>query len=222
MPFLLPGDIAVENFTTPLKISSGLRHEGDQIIAEQCGSLKSKNDTRILQSNPARYIPTTHDLVIGVVTDRLNENFRVEIGYSEYATLPYSEFESISKKNRPDIPIGGLVYCRVSLAGCNVEIELSCLSPQNKPEGFGHLIGGYLVDVSIPFARELLKSKSTLLDSIAGIIKYEIAIGVNGKLWINTDNPQNTVFLACLLRKLSNVKSSARQAVIQEALSAFS
>lgn len=45
------------------------------------------------------------DLVIGIVTAKLTESWKVDIGVHEFATLSMYSFEGATKKNRPDLSV---------------------------------------------------------------------------------------------------------------------
>lgn len=52
-----------------------------------------------------QYVATKGDSVIGIVTQRTGDAFRVDIGASEQASLSYLAFEGATKKNRPDVKV---------------------------------------------------------------------------------------------------------------------
>jgi exosome complex component RRP40 len=105
-----------------------------------------------------QYIPLIDDIVVGIVTERLGENYRVDIGSAASATLPILGFEGASKKSRPQLNVsdcarvagwslqlsdyaqrGDLVYARVVVANKDMDPELLCISKRNKSDGFGEI-----------------------------------------------------------------------------------
>lgn len=50
---------------------------------------------------------TKGDAVIGIVTARQTDSFRVDIGTSAPASISYLSFEGATKKNRPDVKVAG-------------------------------------------------------------------------------------------------------------------
>ena len=63
-------------------------------------------------------------------------------------------FEGATKRNRPNLAIGALVYARVMLAVRDMEPELECVNPSTgKADGFGLLTGGFVVQCSIGMSR---------------------------------------------------------------------
>jgi exosome complex component RRP40 len=84
----------------------------------------------------------------------MNEYFRVDIGTARSSVLPILAFEGATKRNRPNLPLHSLVYCRVSLANPDMEPELECVNPKSgKADGFGELSGGYVFKCSLGLCR---------------------------------------------------------------------
>lgn len=87
------------------------------IIAIIAGRLvhhaSNSTDTYYISSNTQRYIPTLGDRVIGIVEDTTGEYYRVNILGGHSALLHNLNFEGASKRNRPRLDPGSLVYCRV-------------------------------------------------------------------------------------------------------------
>jgi exosome complex component RRP40 len=91
-------------------------------------------------------------MVIGVVIDKLGDHFKVDIGAAAPATLSAMSFEGATKKNRPNLQVGSLLYARVILANKDMDPELSCMSVRSKAEGFGELYGGYMFKCTLSHA----------------------------------------------------------------------
>lgn len=54
---------------------------GDSIVATKAGTLRFiKPDTFAVDNYQRRYVPSLEDLVIGVVSERHGEEYRVDIG----------------------------------------------------------------------------------------------------------------------------------------------
>lgn len=100
-----------------------------------------------------------------------------------------------TKKTRPQIAPGQLVYARVSLANKHMDAELECVNPATgKADGLGPLTGGMVFTVSLGFARRLLMPKSTteggvvVLEELGNMgLGFEVAVGRNGKVWVNSE-----------------------------------
>jgi exosome complex component RRP40 len=96
---------------------------------------------------------------------------------------------------------GNLVYARVTLANKHMDPELECVSPSSgKSEGLGPLTGGMLFNVSPGMARRLMMSKPAEQGNVAVLdefgafgLAFEIAVGRNGKVWVNSKNTKSTL-----------------------------
>lgn len=53
----------------------------------------------------AQYVPTKGDAVIGIVTSKSGDIFKVDVGGSEQASLSYLAFEGATKRNRPNVQV---------------------------------------------------------------------------------------------------------------------
>jgi exosome complex component RRP40 len=138
----------------------------------------------------AQYIPTTNDLVIATITRSLGEYYNVQITpHAPPAILPQLAFEGATKKTRPQLHSGDVVYCRIASATKHADVELECFnSNTGKAEGLGPLKAGMLFDVSCQFARRLMMGKRggvVLLEELAERLAFEVAIGRNGRVWVD-------------------------------------
>jgi hypothetical protein len=107
---LIEEGLNMSHKTEPIKIhiGSGIIQNGNELISVRPGRLLNPNQSTkfSLLSLQKRYVPLQNDLVIGIVTARLSELFRVDIGAQTLAVLPVlSGFDSSTKKNRPTWPV---------------------------------------------------------------------------------------------------------------------
>ena len=51
------------------------------------------------------------DMVIGIITGKLGESFKVDIGSYLPAQLSFYAFEGATKKNKPDLKVSALAMC---------------------------------------------------------------------------------------------------------------
>lgn len=134
--------------------------------------------------------------------------------YTSNALLPVLAFEMATKKTRPQLAAGQLVYARVSLANKHMDAELECVNPATgKADGLGPLNAGMLFTVSLGFARRLLMPKSTTDGGIAVLeelgnqgLGFEIAVGRNGKVWVNSEAIQTILIVGRALRQADEEK----------------
>lgn len=198
MNVVLPGDsLPIDNdASTSISIGPGIYKspQTQEIIPSSAGIINIKdtkqNTNRLIyiDSNSKRYIPQTNDFVIGVITGVFGENYKVQLqDFLQSVQLSMMAFPDASRKNRPNLKVGQAVYARVSQAIPEIDVELECIdATTGKEGGFGLLDeSGYIFSVNLNFARELLfNQNSPILEKLASRCKFEIAIGINGKIWI--------------------------------------
>lgn len=134
-----------------------------------------------------RYIPHQGENVVGIVTQKAGDIFRVDIGSSDTASLSYAAFEGASKRNRPDVQVGDLVYAKLLVASKDMESELVCVDSFGKKGKLGVLspMGMYFT-CSLSLARKILVKDCPLLRLLSEELRYEIAVGMNGRIWIKS------------------------------------
>jgi exosome complex component RRP40 len=72
--------------------------------------------------------------------------------------------------------------------------EIECVNPNTgKSDGLGELKGGMLFDVSLGMSRRLMmpnpsaQGSVVILDEIAEKVPFEIAVGRNGRVWVDAE-----------------------------------
>lgn len=163
-----------------IPVSAGLLH---------CKTNKKQTNQLVyVETKSKRYIPKLNDFVVGVVNGTLGESYKVSLQEgSNNVLLSFMGFPNATKKNRPNLKNGQAVYARVSQDVLEIDIEIECIDPTTGKEGgFGVLDeSGFIFEVLLNFANELLfNSSSIYFEKLSEKCKFEIAIGLNGKIWI--------------------------------------
>lgn len=144
-----------------------------------------------------------HDSVIGIVTGRLGEAYKIDLGSAHFATLGFLAFENATKRNKPNLKNGTLVYAHVNLAERDMEPEIVCMSPTtNKSDGYGELSGGYMQKISLHLSRKLLEGTNAGLQELGKRFPFEMAVGYNGRVWVKSDTVQNTIVVMQCLQQM--------------------
>ncbi|KAL3477774.1 hypothetical protein BJX99DRAFT_225716 [Aspergillus californicus] len=230
---LLPGDEVPPEYlpskrSAPLRLGQGLRLLSQPpavtsstppshiVAATQAGILSTdnkRNAVSILSTTNRRYVPTANDLVLAQVHHTSADYFHCMITpQSAHALLGQLSFEGATKKTRPQLKGGDLVYARVLSTGLGpgAEIELTCVNPATgkaEPGGLGPLSGGMVFDISTGMAARLIRASSSSSDQpdgVAGLVVldelgkklekvggFEIAVGRNGKVWVDCSNSEH-------------------------------
>ncbi|KAH6574692.1 hypothetical protein BASA62_002345 [Batrachochytrium salamandrivorans] len=194
---VLPGDIVMPSngmaeASGPLRLGPGLAQEHANVVATKAGIVGEASGNRLwLNASQKRYIPALGEPVLATVVSRYMENYRVDIGSPHPASLPVLAFEGATKRNKPNLDVGVLVYARVSLANKDMEPEIECTNPSTgKADGYGELKGGFMVKCSLGMCRSWdIKS-----------VSLETAVGMNGRVWINAETPRQIIMIANLIR----------------------
>lgn len=212
---LMPGDevsgeMLPQSSNRTLTLGPGLRHElPATVIATRAGELcsDSRKNALWIEGNKGRYLPSVGDLVIAIVHHSSTETYHCSItANTPFALLGQLSFEGATKKTRPQLSPGALVYARVSKADKWNDVELECVSATSgKSDGLGPLKGGMLSDVSLDFARRLMMSGNkggvNVLESIGEKIHFEVALGRNGKVWIGGSGVRETLAIIRVLKE---------------------
>jgi exosome complex component RRP40 len=149
-----------------------------------------------IENTQKRYVPLIDDMVVGCVLECHAEEYRVDIGGASTATLNVLAFEGATKKNRPRFDVGTLVYARVVVANKDMEPELSCVAASGRSEGFGQLDGGgYCFSCSLHLCRNLMHPRCAVLHHLGTHLPFELAVGLNGRVWVNGESVESIVLL---------------------------
>lgn len=191
MPVVVPGDLVD---LSSLKAGPGIDVWHDRPRAQSAGYLSTSRGVSFVDSNTKRYIPSRGDLVIGVIQGRIMTDHRVSLQpFSRSVRLGELAFENATRKNKPKLVQGDVVYARVASADPALDPELECFdATTGKAAGFGQLQEGMLIEVGLGFARHLISEGHPVLDAIGKKYPYEVAIGVNGRIWIKGPDLQTT------------------------------
>jgi len=152
-------------------------------------------------SPQTQYIPTVGDLVLAIVHHSTSDSFSCSISpHTSLASLPHLAFAGVTRKTRPQFNPGSLVYARVSLTNKHMDPEIECVNPATgKSDGLGGLTGGMLFDVSLGMSRRLMmpnpsaQGSVVVLDEIAEKVPFEVAVGRNGRVWVDAEGIAKTL-----------------------------
>lgn len=195
---VLPGDycedISAIGEKSRVILGPGLRKEVDHIYITKAGVLKKrKPGTFWIDSYQKRYVPSRGENVIGVVIQKAGDIFRVDVGGSCTAALSYLSFEGATKKNRPEVQVGDVVYAKMLVASKDMEPELVCVDSHGKKGRLGVLSDGFVFKCSLNLVRKILNPSCPLLESLKNEWPFEMAAGMNGRIWIKANSMRETI-----------------------------
>ncbi|XP_070693009.1 exosome complex component RRP40-like [Pempheris klunzingeri] len=227
---LLPGDefcletedtISLTEQAKPEKVvcGPGLRRSGGRLVVCKSGVLRHKQPNMFwIDSQQRRYVPAKGETVIGIVTVKSGDVFKVDFGGSEQASLSYLAFEGATKRNRPNVQVGDLVFSQFIIANKDMEPELVCVDSGGRANGMGVFGGGGLLfTVSLGLVRRLLAPHSEVLSDLQQLLPCELVVGMNGRLWVKSSGVQQTLVVANLLQSCDTMTAQQRRQLFRRA-----
>jgi exosome complex component RRP40 len=146
----------------------------------------------------------------------------VRLAGSAVALLPHLAFDGASKRNKPALALGALVFARVATAAKHLEPELSCCVVSGPKRDwttgqavFGELRGGVLLHLSSALARRLLVPTCPLLTALGAAVPFEVAVGVNGLVWVAASTPRATAAIGEALESAELVSDADAAAHVE-------
>ena len=92
------------------------------------------------------YLPEVNHFVIGTIKNRTGESFIVDINAPLDGTLGGLEFDGASKRNRPNLSSGDIVFARIAEFSKFLGAKLSCFNAgYSVAKVLGQLEGGMVV-----------------------------------------------------------------------------
>lgn len=93
---------------------------------------ESKNEVLTLSTFNIQYIPKVGDLVIGTIKTKTSESYILDIGAPLDITLGGLEFDNATKRNKPNLKQGSVVFCRVESYSKHLGGKASCINKTAK------------------------------------------------------------------------------------------
>ena len=146
---------------------------------------------------------------MGTVVSKSGFACRVDIGANDTATLSLLAFEGATKRNRPEVSVGDVVFARIIAPSRDVEAELVCITSGNKRDGMGVLTAqaghfAHLLQVPVHASRKLLSPESQLLPLLGKRFRFEVAVGMNGRVWVASKTPENVIYISNIISRYSD------------------
>lgn len=212
---VLPGDdvtdLILASGVNDIKIGNGLQSkaDGSSIVAIKAGVLSWKAPNRFfVLCNTTRYSPAVGDTVIGIIVRVSGDAYEVMLSSTSTAQLSNIAFEGASKRNRPKLRVGSVIFAHVISRDKHLAPELSCIAVSGPRKDwttgesvFGELIGGTLVHVPTAVALRLVDPQAALLSALGEAFPFEIAVGLNGFIWINSTSSKQIIAVSNAIKQ---------------------
>eukprot|EP00892_Ulva_mutabilis_P003361 jgi/Ulvmu1/1397/UM011_0125.1 len=215
-----PGDtIAVVPKSGVIKVDTAIHRSGQHLRASLPGIRRDSDKRFGIQTCSKRYSARVSDRVIGVISACFSDEYKLDIKAPSQAILPALAFEAATKRNRPKLDVGDIVLCRITGAMTAMEPEASCVDAHGKADGMGPLTEGYCFDTTTSHCQKLW-GKPPELKYIEQSQAGEVAIGLNGRVWVKSGTPGHTAAIVRMLQASEKVSSQdAVHKIVQQHLS---
>lgn len=111
------------------------------------------------------------------------------------------------------------MYARVITANRDMDPVLTCMDSAGRAAGFGPLKGGLVVECSLPHARSLLATPpGPVLSALGAKVKFELAVGLNGRLWVNSADCRTTIRVCRVLLGAQSIAVAEQQQWVAQQL----
>lgn len=87
--------------------------DGDSLLCSRAGLLRQTKQGQIwVEGTQRRYIPQVDDMVLGTVRQKQGDFYSVDIGAPFPAMLNVLAFENATRRNRPNLEIGTVLFIK--------------------------------------------------------------------------------------------------------------
>ncbi|KAK9840562.1 hypothetical protein WJX81_001359 [Elliptochloris bilobata] len=216
-----PGDsVLVLPEAGQVRVGAGLHADGGHLRTTRPGILRRTKAGKLwVQGRQIRYIPAAGDAVVGTVVERHSDAYNVDLGGPFAAVLPALAFEGATRRNRPNLTPGDLVYARVTAASRDADPEITCTDASGKGAGFGPLQEGLVLTCSSALVRQLLASPPPpVVAALGAALAFELAVGQNGRVWVGNADSSTVVLVANALANSERLSPGQAHLMVKKLL----
>ncbi|GKT25581.1 Exosome complex RNA-binding protein 1/RRP40/RRP4 like protein [Aduncisulcus paluster] len=165
------------------------------------------------------YVPRIHECVVGKIVGDYREHFLVDIGAVDKAYLSKLAHREATRRNRLNYKHGELIYARITSWDIRMGCEISCTDFLGESDIMGVLKGGITQEIDSTDAKLLASSHegSKFLSLLAEYFPFEIAIGANGLIWINSISCSASIILITVIKLFRKTKMKDIATILSKA-----
>lgn len=138
------------------------------------------------------YTPAAGDVVVGTVLDKAPDGYSVDIRAATPGFLAGLAFNGATKRSAPALAPGDAVLCRVALCGLGVQTALTCRDERDERSELGPLADGLVLRQPASETLCLLEDRG-VLSRLSRLVRFRVAFGLNGALWVGAASAFDTV-----------------------------
>ena len=194
----VPGEILAEGMDN--LPGEGTYRDGEKIVAGRLGLVMV--DGRAIKLIPlsGRYIPKTHDTIIGNVEDITFSGWRIDTNSAYSAMLSMKDATSDYIARGADLTkyydLGDYVVCEVVNVTSQKLIDVSMKGP-----GLKKLDGGRVIKVNPNKVPRIIGKQGSMVSMIKDATGCRIVVGQNGLVWIDGD-PKGELTVVKTIQKI--------------------
>ena len=134
------------------------------------------------------------DVVIGIITQKNYEFYKVDILANREAKLNSIDFEGATKNTKPILNVGDVVFALINQENKYSNASLTCKTSSNSKgwssgeSTYGELKEGIVYKINRFHCLKLLENKEFIGRLKECVKNLKLKIGFNGRIWIKTDN----------------------------------
>jgi exosome complex RNA-binding protein Rrp4 len=196
------------------------------LLTDSKGKALEETNEEVFRSLGKYYSPKVDDPVIGIIVQKSSEFYKVDINSYTHAILNTKDFEGATKKQKPNLNLGDLVFARISKVNKFDTPTLSCINPlehKNWASGesyFGGIKNGNLFSLNRMHTWTFYK-ENYALTRLNDVVGYEIIIGFNGRMWINSEKSEDIytiheILINSLIQSKDKIEKSIHVAFIDK------
>ena len=195
---MVPGEILAEGMDhLP---GEGTYRDGENIVAGRLGLVMVDGRAIKLISLSGRYIPKTHDTIIGKVEDITFSGWRIDTNSAYSAMLSMKDATSDYIARGADLTkyydLGDYVVCEVVNVTSQKLIDVSMKGP-----GLKKLDGGRIIKVNPNKVPRIIGKQGSMVSMIKDATGCRIVVGQNGLVWIDGD-PKGELTVVKTIQKI--------------------
>ena len=173
-----------------------------------------------------KYVPSMGDKVIGKVLRKMADNYEMDVRSDRRALLGVLSFQGATKKSKPNLTDGDLVFCQIQSVPQYLLYKVTCISSKstkiwNSGEAhFGHLSVG--IEIIIPlFLAFFLSHDETLFELIRKYLTFEVVVGINGILWFRAKSIKHTLLLSTIFKEIAYMEKNQAHEYVKNQIPNF-
>ena len=194
----VPGEILAEGMDN--LPGEGTYRDGEKIVAGRLGLVMVEGRAIKLISLSGRYIPKTHDTIIGKVEDITFSGWRIDTNSAYSAMLSMKDATSDYIARGADLTryydLGDYVVCEVVNVTSQKLIDVSMKGP-----GLKKLDGGRVIKVNPNKVPRIIGKQGSMVSMIKDATGCRIVVGQNGLVWIDGD-PKGELTVVKTIQKI--------------------